>query len=67
MLLTIFTLMNDHFLKFALAGCSFHNALVDGVCCDHAVNHDGLGLANAVTTILRLQITLRVLKATMDT
>ena len=53
--------MNDHLLQFPLCGGPLQDLLVDGVGRDQAVHHHGLGLANPVTPVLGLQVSLGVL------
>ena len=53
-------LVDDHLLQLPLGGGSLHNLLVNGVCCDESVDHDWLGLANPVTSVLGLQVLLRI-------
>lgn len=60
------TSMNDHLLQFTLHGGFFHNFLVNGVGCDQPENQHRLGLADSVTSILGLQITLRILSNKRD-
>ena len=52
--------MDDHLLQLPLGGGSLHNLLVNGVCRDESVDHDWLGLANPVTSVLGLQVLLRI-------
>lgn len=54
--------MNDHLLEFALGPGSLHYLLVDRVHGDDAEDEDGSGLSDAVSSVLSLQVTLRILQ-----
>ena len=60
---TCLTFMYDKFLKLALGRSSFNDLLIDCVSSYHSVHNHRTCLTNPVTTILSLQITLRILCA----
>lgn len=60
------TSLYHEFLQFPLGAGPVDNALIDGVGCDESVHNDGPGLAEAVASILSLEIALRILLIDTD-
>ena len=56
--------MDDHLLQHSLAGCSLHHVLVNCVGRHKTIYHNWFVLANPVTPVLSLEISLRVLQST---
>jgi len=57
----IHTFLNHHLLQFPLGSGSLHNLLINGRGCHKSINNNRSSLANAVTTVLGLQINLWIL------
>jgi hypothetical protein len=57
----IHTFLNHHLLQFPLGSGSLHNLLINGCSCHKSIKNNRSSLANAVTTVLGLQINLWIL------
>ena len=56
------TLVDHHLLQLSLAAGLLHHLLVNGVGCHKTIHHHWLGLADSMTTVLCLQISLGILE-----
>lgn len=56
------TFVDDQLFQFSFSSCSFHNFLINSVCCNKTIYNNWLCLTNSVTSILGLKIRLGVLK-----
>lgn len=59
----VLTLVNNKFFQFAFSCSSFNNALVNSVGSHKPINHHWPRLSDAMTAILSLKVTLRILKS----
>lgn len=54
--------MDYQLLQLSFSSCSFHNFLVNSICCYKTIHNNWLCLTNSMTSILSLEIRLRILK-----
>ena len=58
----LFTFVDDQLFQFSFSSCSFHNFLINSICCNKTIYNNWLCLTNSMTSILGLKIRLGILK-----
>ena len=58
----LFTFVDDQLFQFSFSSCSFHNFLINSICCNKTIYDNWPCLTNSMTSILGLKIRLGVLK-----